>query len=255
MNTMSRIVIGPLLLSAFVVETSNGQFAPSPFEVGMSIGTLVYQGDLSRSQLGYTKGLKPAIGLQAAKTMSRFFSHRTAQAQGSVHAYDSTYSSPAWRKYRDLSFHSPVIELSAVAEYYPLGNAKGDRPGSFAPYLFAGIGTTFLKIRRDYSGFDAAYFGEGSSTVIGLNRDIEHRVPWVIPVVPVGIGVRYMFTDQISFRAEFTWRLTDTDYLDGFKYAGDPNKNDHYYGISIGVSYRFGHNPLDCPRSPRGYYR
>ena len=250
MNTMSRIVIGPLLLSAFCRRTLQWTICPFPLRSRHCHRTLVYQGDLSKSQLGYTRGLKPAIGLQAAKTISQFFSLRTALALGSVHAYDSTYSIPAWRKYRDLSFHSPVIELSAVAEYYPLGNAKGDRPGSFSPYLFAGIGTTFLKIKRDYSGFDAAYFGEGSSTVTGLNRDIEHRVPWVVPVVPVGIGVRYMLTDQISLRAEFTYRLTDTDYLDGFKYAGDPEKNDHYYGISIGVSYRFGHNPLDCPKRP-----
>jgi len=250
MNTLRRISLLALLLNIIGVLAAHGQFTPSPFEIGINVGTLIYQGDLSKSEWGYTKTLRPAIGLRGAKTVNDFFSLRAALVAGSILAYDSTYSSPAWRKYRDLSFHSAVIELSSVAEFYFLGNAKGGKPGSLDPYLFAGIGFSFLKIRRNWSGFDAAYFGEESRTVLGLAGDTAHRVPRMIPVIPIGGGVRYTITEHLSLRAEFTYRLTDTDYLDGFKYAGNPNKNDHYYGISIGLSYRFGYNRLDCPRTP-----
>src|SRR5579863_32513 len=134
---MQTIRIGLLtgLFTHFLAGAAIAQFTPSPFEVGLNLGSLIYQGDLSKSELGYTESIRPALGLQGAKTMNDHFSLRTAFMLGNIHAYDSTYSSPAWRKYRDLKFHSPVFELSAVAEYYLLGDAEGARPGRLSPYL------------------------------------------------------------------------------------------------------------------------
>jgi hypothetical protein len=70
--------------------------------------------------------------------------------------------------------------------------------------------------------------------------------------VPVGIGIRYSLSQALSITAEAAYRLTFTDYLDGFSKVADPSKNDHYYGLSIGLVYTFlKSKALKCPKPPR----
>ena len=59
-----------------------------------------------------------------------------------------------------------------------------------------------------------------------------------------------MLSNHFYINAEGAYRLTTSDYIDGFKYAGNPKRNDHYYGLSIGLSYRFRANRNDCPKVP-----
>jgi len=64
-------------------------------------GTLIYQGDLSESLLGYTHSLKPAIGVFASESLDDYFSVRANITRGEISADESTYSSPAWRRERN----------------------------------------------------------------------------------------------------------------------------------------------------------
>ena len=73
------------------------QFTPSKWEIGINAGTLIYQGDLSESSLGYTNSLKPSVELWVSKSLDAYFSIRANLLQGSLGADESTYASPAWR--------------------------------------------------------------------------------------------------------------------------------------------------------------
>jgi hypothetical protein len=99
---------------------------------------------------------------------------------------------------------------------------------------------------------DPAVFGEGSEVQEGLVIDAAKSTPRIIPVVPVGAGVRYALNDHFSLIGETSYRLSFTDYLDGFSKSANPNKNDHYLSHSIGVIYSFnkkntGKSRLGCP--------
>ena len=251
MKYIIRINIAIAFFCIASFEQAEAQFTPSPWEMGINTGSLIYQGDLSKSKLGYMRSLKPALGFYVSKSLDDFFAVRADLVLGSIGANEATYSSPAWRKYRGFSFQSSITELSGEMEYFLLGDAGGNAVGKFSPYVFAGVGFSLLHIKRNWSGINTAYFGAQSQAVIGLGEDTLHKVPWIIPVIPLGLGVKYVLTQKLSLRAELMYRLTGTDYLDGFKYAGNPKTNDYFYTKTLGVSYRFGHNRLSCPRIPR----
>ena len=66
--------------------------------------------------------------------------------------------------------------------------------------------------------------------------------------MPVGAGVRYGFSPALAVYAESAYRLMFTDYLDGFSKATNPDGNDHYQTISVGVIFRPGSKgKLACP--------
>ena len=119
----------------------------------------------------------------------------------------------------------------------------------FSPYFFAGVGLALLNIQRNWSRFDTNYYNANSTFSQGLGVDTLHQTPGFLPVIPVGVGARYMVTQRIFINAEVTYRITSSDYIDGFSYAGNPNKNDHYYGLSLGISYRFGWKGIVCPKN------
>lgn len=216
------------------------------FQFGISAGTFIYQGDLTPSPIGSYKTLKPAINLFASKLFSPSFSLRANLAFGKLKGDDAKYNNPGYRQQRNFNFTSPVAEISGIAEWNILGKNYVSR--GFSPYLFAGMGYSFLKIKRDWSNFNSEYFGAESEVITGLATDAQRSLPKGLLVFPVGIGARYYLSDKIGISAETSYRLASTDYLDGFSKAANPSKSDHYYSHTIGIVYRLGKkNMLACP--------
>jgi len=226
--------------------TSHAQINVPKFQFGVGAGAFIYQGDLTPSSIGSYKTLKPVISLFAAKLFSPSFSLRANFAFGALKGDDAKYNNPEYRQQRNFNFRTPVAEISGIAEWNVLGrnyNSKG-----FSPYLFGGIGYSFLKIKRDWSNLNTSYFSAESALLTGLAEDAQHSLPKGLLVFPVGIGARYYLSDKIGISAETSYRLASTDYLDGFSKAANPSKSDHYYSHTIGVVYRLGKkNMLDCP--------
>lgn len=224
------------------------QSATSRYEFGAGAGIIMYQGDLTPWRLGSYETMKLAINISGAKVLSRFLSLRADLLVGRLKGDDALYNSPDYRKQRSFNFTSPVTELSLRLVMNPLGknySAKG-----FSPYLFAGAGLTLLKIKKDYSGFNAAYFGDGSLIPGQLAEDDAHGLPRLIPVIPAGAGIRYNLSERIAINAESAYRFTFTDYLDGFSRAANPGRNDHYHTTTVGLIYRTGggnRNSTACP--------
>jgi hypothetical protein len=226
--------------------TSEAQTNSPKFQLGISAGTFIYQGDLTPSALGSYKTLRPAINLFASKFLSSSFALRGNLAFGELRGNDAAYDHPEYRQQRNFNFRSPAIELSGLAEWNILG--RNDISHGFSPYLFAGGGISFLRIRRDYSNLNTEYFGSSSELITGLNTDVQRSPPSVLLVLPVGVGVRYYLSDRIGLSAETSYRMMSNDYLDGFSRAANPAKGDHYYSHTIGVVYRVGKkNRLGCP--------
>lgn len=235
-----------ILLLYCANQTVNGQINVPKFQFGIGAGAFVYQGDLTPSSIGSYKTLKPGLNLFAAKLFSPSLSARVNLTLASLKGDDAKYDKPEYRQQRNFNFHTPVAEISALGEWNILGRNSASR--GFSPYLFAGIGYSFLKIKRDWSNLNTEYFGIESEFMTNLSSDAQHSVPKGLLVFPIGIGARYYLSDKIGISAETSYRFTSTDYLDGFSLSANPAKKDYYYSHSVGLVYRLGKkNMLDCP--------
>ncbi len=224
---------------------SYSQINLSKYEVELSGGVFVYQGDLTPEKIGAYKTLKPQLALHIYRKISTSFSMRLNINRGKLYGSDSKYANPEYRQQRNFTFTTPVTELSVQGVWSFLEN----RNPRFSPYIFAGAGVTFLNIKRDYSNFNAAYFGENTDLLNGLAADAAKTLPRIIPIAPVGAGVRYSLNNRFSLFGETSYRLSFTDYLDGFSQSVNSAKKDHYMSHSVGVVYSFGKKDktLGCP--------
>ncbi len=217
----------------------------SKYEVGLSGGVMVYQGDLTPEKIGAYKTMKPQLALHIYRKINTSFSLRFNINRGRIKGDDAKYANPDWRQQRNFNFTSSVTELSVQGLWSFLEN----RAPRLSPYVFAGAGVSFLTIKRDYSNYNTAFFGESSDVSAGLAEDAATRLPKVLAVAPVGAGVRYFLNDRFSLIGETSYRLSFTDYLDGFSKAANAAKKDHYFSHSVGVVYSFGNKSkgLGCP--------
>ena len=219
------------------------------FEVGINGGAFIYQGDLTPSRLGSYRTLKPGVGIYIDRIITPILSFRTNLSLGKLKGDDSKYSVPEYRQQRNFKFKSPVLEISELLVVDPLRNNLARKSSAVSPYLFAGFGFSLLRIKRDWSGFNAEYFSAETTTINGLATDAQHSLPRLIPVLPVGVGVRYSISKRIALSAETSYRFTFTDYLDGFSKAADPSKRDSYQSHSFGIIYQFvkDNSSWKCP--------
>ena len=238
-----------IILFATDSGTVKAQLDPSGYEFGIAGSAFVYQGDLTPSRLGSYRTLKPGVQVFVSKVITPMFSLRTNLSIGKLKGDDSKYAVPGYRQQRNFSFKTPVFEISELLVADLLKNNFVGQSLRLSPYLFAGVGLSFLEIKRDWSRFNAEYFGTEASTIQGLADDAQHSLPKTIPVLPLGIGIRYALSNRISLNAESSYRFTFTDYLDGFSQAADPSRKDSYQTHSVGIIYQFQKNnpSWKCP--------
>src|SRR5215813_1823475 len=187
----------------------------SGYEIGIAGSGFVYQGDLTPSRLGSYRTLKPGVQIFLSKIINPMLSLRTNLSIGKLKGDDSKYAVPEYRQQRNFNFTTAVFEISELLVADLLKNNFARQSSRLSPYVFAGIGVSFLKTKRDWSRFNAEYFSAEPSTIQGLAADAEHSTPNAIPLLPLGIGIRYSLSRRISLSAETSYRLTFTDYLDG----------------------------------------
>jgi len=244
LSTNKALIAGMALCVSMTAYT---QSKIPKYEFGINIGFLVYQGDLTPERLGSFRTQKLALGLHASRIFSSSFSVRGNFVYGKLRGDDALYDHPDYRKQRNFNFISPVIELSGQLVWNPAGKNYVEK--GFSPYLFAGAGFSLLSIKRDWSAINTSYFDpETSETWAGLAADSVHALPRLLPVVPVGAGVKYFINSHWAVNAETSYRVIRTDYLDGFSRSANPGLKDHYFGYSAGIIYRTGNmDKMACP--------
>jgi Domain of unknown function (DUF6089) len=223
------------------------QFVAGKNEIGLTIGANIYQGDLSPKAIGSVKTARPTLGIHYNRILTNYWSFRANLNIGSLHGDDARFTSPEYMQYRNFNFSNRLTELSVMGVYNIHGNNDNFR--KFSTYAFAGAGLGFINVKRDYSRLDTSYFTSSTKLVSGLATDSAAKLPRVIPVIPMGLGIKYAILPRISLIAEGTYRYTFSDYLDGFSYAANPKLKDSYYSVSVGAVFNFGKNKMDCPTS------
>lgn len=217
------------------------------YEFGINLGFMVYQGDLTPKRFGSFETQKLTLGLHASKIVNPVLSLRGSLVIGKLKGDDAVYDNPEYRQQRNFNFRSPVTELTGQM-VWNLSGANYLEKG-LSPYVFAGAGLSLIKVRRDWSGINSNYFTHESPVWQGLAIDSAHHTPRIIPVFPVGAGIKYFFHPNWGVNTEAAYRLITTDYLDGFSQAANPDRKDKYLTYTVGVIYRGGKkNLLKCPK-------
>lgn len=221
----------------------------SRWEFGAGAGIFLYQGDLAPARFGGYKDPKLGLNLFVSRIMNANLALRAQFSHSTLKTDESDYSKPEWRQQRNLAFKTPLNEFSLLAVWHTNGDQM-EEPNLkvLSPYIFAGGGLSVLNVRRDFTRFSSDYFNTQPSVIAGVAADMAHRTPRVIPVIPVGAGVKYPVSTKVSLMAEASYRLGFNDYIDGVSQAANPRKNDHYYSVSVGVTYRpFRNRGIGCP--------
>jgi hypothetical protein len=235
MHPTTRCAVTAILLLATVHAHAQIKKNPHPVSIGINAGTFIYQGDLSPSPIGSWKTPGPVIGIMANRQVRPGKLLRLDISAGLLQGNEAKYHRDSWRAERALAFRAPVAELVFSGQWHPMGTGQ-----KLSPYLLAGGGIAVLRITRSFFGFNPAYFANEPEVISGLAKDIVRPAPRVLLIVPVGGGLQYRLNEKFSLTAESTYRLTRTDYLDGFSQAANPGKGDHYFKHVIGLVYHFG---------------
>lgn len=208
---MKKILI--LLLAAM---TAGAAYSQDDFltrgELLLSAGGMNYMGDLNnQSVLG-------KVNLAASAGVRYSLNNRLAVAGGVAYGQIEG-GNPDAIELRNLSFRSPVYELSAHVEFnfFPYGGGATD--WQWTPYIFGGLGAFHFNPQTSYPD------NEGNETWVDLQplgtegqnlNSYPDRVRYPLNqfCLPFGVGVKMRVTRWFSLSAEYGFRATWTDYLD-----------------------------------------
>ncbi|MGG9971912.1 DUF6089 family protein [Ferruginibacter sp. SUN002] len=228
----------PLLMLMAVMALSIFQTKAqllSNMSIGVNAGAYIYQGDLTPSFAGSIKTPSAGFSLYAQKAFSDYLSFRLNFSAAKLRADESKYNN-AFRQQRAFSFSTPLKELSGLVVW----NLKGSNFNNYgkSPYLFTGIGFSFLNVSQDYSRVDTAALKD-PTLLTNISRDVAHGTPKVLPVIPIGVGMDFPLSQRLFLSTEAAYRFSFSDYIDGFSLSANPYRKDSYYSVSVGLKYRF----------------
>jgi len=199
-------------------------------EVGVGFGSSAYTGDLARGL--NTNTTRPGFQLFYRHNFDNGWSLRGNLLTSGVRGSDAVPLDDLGAQ-RNHSFSIGLAEISGTLEYHFLNYRDRKDRVNWSPYLFVGVGMF-------------AMFGAQDNPYESYSR--------VQPVVPMGVGFKYLFRPYWTVGFEVGARSTFTDYLDNisggdqavknYQY-GNRYDNDWYYFAGLSVSYTFF--KVECP--------
>lgn len=210
--------------------------ANSRFEIGLNVGPMNFLGDLGGNRGRGTYGPKDnnipvtnmIAGISATYYPSEWIGFRVAgnigQMEGDDRLIKQKQPADTWegsRKYRNLTFRSPLYEGYVGLEIFPtafIGLKNGTGLPRFRPYGIIGVGVFKFNpqgLYKDPAG------NESWVDLKPLRLEGQGMVETGIPEyslinynIPMGVGIKYDITERITFAIELIHRKTGTDYID-----------------------------------------
>jgi len=191
------LILFLLILISFAGNTQD-------MEVGVYAGGSYYIGDLNPS-IPF-QGTQLAYGLIARYNFDSRWAVRLNAFRGKLEgSAQNTWFLPA----RNLTFTSPVTDISAVAEFNFLPYFTGSRRNFITPYIYAGIGVFFFNPSSGgvalralgTEGQQSGYLGRKPYSLTNVN-------------VPFGLGVKLSVAKRLGITAFWEMHKTFTDYND-----------------------------------------
>lgn len=227
------------------------------WEIGGFAGSSGYMGDINPVKPYKLTDL--AFGAQIKRNFDGYWSAKLNYMHGKIQA-DDAKSSNAYQVERNLSFYSPLSELSLQVEFnlfnYLAGALSGYGTRRASPYLFTGIGAiTFNPKTTDSYGIEVELQPLQTESVKYNKYALS---------VPYGAGFKYNVSGNFNLNGEVGYRTAFTDYLDDISgrypdplvylsdrsvttpqigtpgsQRGDFRKRDTYMFVGISLTYTF----------------
>lgn len=197
------------LLAAF---SASAQRKKRSAEIGVFLGGSYYIGDLN-PLIHFNQFTKPAGGFVFRYNLDPRLAARANVFFGSIEGHDSFSSSEAAQQ-RNLSFRSPLTELSAQLEFNFLDYQIGNERRKFSPYIFLGIAGFKFSPKGELNGNWVPLQPLGTEGQ-GLDGGATKKKYKLIQVsIPFGVGIKANLSKNIGVSFEWGMRKTFTDYLD-----------------------------------------
>jgi len=181
---MKRILF--LIVSTFSLFSAKAQ---DSFDIGMFAGAGFYMGDVSKKFFNNSNFATGALmRLNIANRYAVRANVTKLQLKGSDLEFESLY-----QQARMQVFSTNVIDFNAQFEFYYLDYSPYDDHYNFTPYISAGLGATHFSTDNNISGY-------------ALN-------------IPFGMGFRFRVSKYLSAGAQWEFKKTFTDKLDGLDQA------------------------------------
>jgi hypothetical protein len=176
-------------------------------EIGGMVGTSFYMGDLNPRTLFpnfqtcggiiYRYNFNPRWALKSNILF--------AQVEASDKLTNNNYS-------RNLSFRSPITEISAQVELNFLELYNIPARNHFTPYIYTGITVFSFNPQAEYNGI---YYDLQSLGTEGQGLEGQPEPYGLVNVaIPFGMGIKFNAGKYVSLGLEWGMRYTFTDYLD-----------------------------------------
>ena len=268
-----------------------------PIDGGFTIGPSNFLGDLGGNYGKGTGFLKDnnfsqtrvLLGLHLTANPNEFLSIRLGANYGMISGDDAVIRGKGGleeaRLIRNLNFKSKIKEAFIAAEIFPLVFLEEDPTDTWhklRPYGVVGVGVfNFNPMGQDPSNGNWIYLKNLRTEGQGF-PEYPDRKEYKLTAVnfPVGFGVKYFASDNMSISMEIIHRFTTTDYVDDVsttyidrnlfyahlplnqailadrlhdksgssvnRNAGDKRgtatNNDGYYSVGLKASFRIGGN-------------
>jgi len=210
-----------LILYAILLAIPAIAGAQNTMEVGLFGGGSYYLGDLNPGV--HYKGTKIAYGLLARYNIDERWAVKLSAYRGEVKGSTSTTN---YLPERDLTFNSPITDVSAVVEFNFFPYWTGSKRNSLTPFIYTGVGVFFFKPMAGSVQLQPL----GTE---GQNISYDGRKPYNLTQVniPFGIGGKLSIGKRLGLTVFWEMHKTFTDYLDDISttyYLQGPeiNKND-----------------------------
>ncbi|OIO99194.1 MAG: hypothetical protein AUJ97_09180 [Bacteroidetes bacterium CG2_30_32_10] len=177
-------------------------------EIGLFLGGSYYLGDLNPKW--HFVLTKPAFGIIYRYNFNQRVTLKMDALYGTVAGNDAISKT---NTLRNLSFKSPIIEISPNVEINFLPYQIGNYKLPFTTYIFGGI--AIFKFDPQAS-FEGNYYHLQPLGTEGQRTSVYNKKPYSLInfSIPFGLGFKKNIGKYVSFGLEWGLRKTFTDYID-----------------------------------------
>lgn len=218
------------------------ELAAQPIDIGINIGAMAYNGDLSPSSpTDQIQQIRSSLGVFGRTSLSQKFSAKLMINFGSVDGDDAKTQNAN----RGLGFQSKIVEANLTGELHLIRIRHSESSFTY-PYIFAGIGGFHFNPKAEQADGSLVELQPLGTEGQGL-PGYEKKYSRTQFNVPFGVGIRFILSDRWSVSLEAGARYLLTDYLDDVS-ATDVNYQELLAGNGP-VAAQFS-NPNLSPTEP-----
>ena len=205
-----------------VRKNSNTYYHPKPFRyssLSLGIGSSHYLGDISPNNIiaALSTGIRWNIDIAYSYTLSKKI-QIGANISYTRLAGDDNHADNNQDYIRNLNFRNDLKQISLFFQYHPLSYSSDFRKRLFiSPYIMAGVGYYFHNPEtRLPNGLGRAWVNLEPLHTEGQGLNPIYPEPYKLSgfTVPIGVGLRYRYSNKVDLSFELSYHIVFTDYLD-----------------------------------------